>query len=103
MRPSLRASIILALPGRALEANNAEPARRIVAQVVEEAVLSDQVVEEVDNVVQVGNEVGQVTAIVVAPATTSEPASTVTPPAPCETGWKTHEMDLRRRWYLHVK
>ena len=57
-------------------------ARRLVSQAIvvgEQATSSKEVVEEVDNVVQVLNQVGQVAAIVVAApsGTTPEPAAAV--------------------------
>ena len=55
---SLSAGIICALSRSALSADDAASARRLVPQVAEQAVLSDQIVEEVHHIVEVGNQVG---------------------------------------------
>ena len=79
---SSRANVIHAVSTRALRRDYALAARRLVSQAVvvgEQAAGTEEVVEEVDNVVQVLNQVGQVVAIVVAAPsrTTPEPASAV--------------------------
>ena len=76
----LGASIICARSRSALETDNAVSASRLVTQVAEKAVLSDQIVEEVDDVVQVFNQLANVAkATVVVSAASRTTTKPVTP------------------------
>ena len=75
----LGASIICARSRSALETDNAVSASRLVTQATEQSILSDQVVDEVDDVVQVFNQLANAAkaTIVVAAAsrTTTKPVT----------------------------